>query len=139
MPTQAAVVQYALDLPVLLVGLHMLGAVLLVAALSLIEGDASLTQQQFTLVGMNLREQLGLSADPGVLDAQRQLEGVPHYFVQSLQFPYLAGLRFVFPPYQVGPYSDGTQTVEVPAAVLLPHVAPTYRGLFQGVAPAATG
>lgn len=51
----------------------------------------------------------------------------------------LAGLRFVFPPYQVGPYSDGTQTVEVPAAVLLPHVAPAYRGLFQGEAPAATG
>jgi hypothetical protein len=44
----------------------------------------------------------------------------------------LAGLRFVFPPYQVGPYSDGTQTVEVPAAILLPHVAPAYRGLFQG-------
>jgi hypothetical protein len=44
----------------------------------------------------------------------------------------LAGLRFVFPPYQVGPYSDGTQRVEVPAAVLLPHVAPAYRGLFQG-------
>lgn len=51
----------------------------------------------------------------------------------------LAGLRFVFPPYQVGPYSDGTQTVEVPAAVLLPHVAPAYRGLFQVGAPAATG
>ncbi|HST43947.1 MAG TPA: RsiV family protein, partial [Luteimonas sp.] len=42
----------------------------------------------------------------------------------------LRGLRFVFPPYQVGPYSDGLQTVEVPAAVLLPHVAPEYRGLF---------
>ncbi|KLJ02030.1 DUF3298 and DUF4163 domain-containing protein [Luteimonas sp. FCS-9] len=42
----------------------------------------------------------------------------------------LAGLRFVFPPYQVGPYSDGMQTVEVPAAVLLPHVAPKYRDLF---------
>jgi len=51
----------------------------------------------------------------------------------------LAGLRFVFPPYQVGPYSDGTQTVEVPAAILLPHVAPAYRGLFQVEAPAATG
>ena len=51
----------------------------------------------------------------------------------------LAGLRFVFPPYQVGPYSDGTQTVDVPAAVLLPHVAPAYRGLFQVEAPAATG
>jgi len=42
----------------------------------------------------------------------------------------LAGLRFVFPPYQVGPYSDGVQTVDVPARVLLPHVAPAYRGLF---------
>lgn len=42
----------------------------------------------------------------------------------------LSGLRFVFAPYQVGPYSDGTQHVEVPAAVLLPHVAPQYRGLF---------
>ena len=44
----------------------------------------------------------------------------------------IAALRFVFPPYQVGPYSDGTQTVEVPAAVLLPHIAPAERGLFAG-------
>jgi hypothetical protein len=44
----------------------------------------------------------------------------------------MAALRFVFPPYQVGPYSDGVQTVEVPAAVLLPKVAPRYRGLFAG-------
>ncbi|MGY0652395.1 DUF3298 domain-containing protein [Luteimonas sp. A537] len=42
----------------------------------------------------------------------------------------LRGLRFVFPPYQVGPYSDGVQTVDVPASVLLPHVSPPYRGLF---------
>lgn len=39
-------------------------------------------------------------------------------------------LRFVFPPYQVGPYSDGTQTVDVPASVLVPHVAPAYSALF---------
>lgn len=44
----------------------------------------------------------------------------------------LSALRFVFPPYQVGPYSDGVQTVEVPAAVLLPKVAPEYRELFVG-------
>jgi hypothetical protein len=42
----------------------------------------------------------------------------------------IRALRFVFPPYQVGPYADGTQTVEVPANVLLPNVAPAYRGLF---------
>ena len=42
----------------------------------------------------------------------------------------LSGVRFVFPPYQVGPYADGVQEVEVPASVLLPHVAAEYRGLF---------
>jgi hypothetical protein len=42
----------------------------------------------------------------------------------------IRALRFVFPPYQVGPYSDGTQSVDVPASVLLPHVAPEYADLF---------
>lgn len=42
----------------------------------------------------------------------------------------LSALRFVFPPYQVGPYSDGEQSVEVPAAVLLPKMAAEYRDLF---------
>lgn len=44
----------------------------------------------------------------------------------------IAALRFVFPPYQVGPYADGTQTVDVPADVLLPRIAPAYRSLFVG-------
>lgn len=44
----------------------------------------------------------------------------------------LTALRFVFPPYQVGPYADGTQAVEVPASVLLPQIAPAYRGYFAG-------
>lgn len=44
----------------------------------------------------------------------------------------IQALRFVFPPYQVGPYSDGTRTVVVPADVLLPYVAAGYRGLFSG-------
>jgi hypothetical protein len=44
----------------------------------------------------------------------------------------VTALRFVFPPYQVGPYSDGTQTVQVPTSALLPHIAPEYRPLFEG-------
>lgn len=44
----------------------------------------------------------------------------------------IAAIRFVFPPYQVGPYADGRQTVDVPADVVLPHVAPAYRALFVG-------
>lgn len=43
----------------------------------------------------------------------------------------MVALRFVFPPYQVGPYSDGVQVAEVPAQVLLPHVAQDYRTLFS--------
>lgn len=42
----------------------------------------------------------------------------------------LSGIRLVFPPVQVGAYVDGTQTVEVPASVLLPYVDPAYRNLF---------
>lgn len=42
----------------------------------------------------------------------------------------ITALRFVFPPYQVGPYSDGTQFVDVPASVLVPHVEPEYVELF---------
>jgi len=42
----------------------------------------------------------------------------------------ISAIRFVFPPYQVGPYSAGTQTVDVPAAVLVPHVGQDVAGLF---------
>ena len=49
----------------------------------------------------------------------------------------LMGLRFVFPPYQVGPYVDGVRTVEVPTSVLMPHLAPAYRGMFVIVKPGA--
>ena len=43
----------------------------------------------------------------------------------------IRALRFVFPPAQVGPYSDGTRNVDVPAQVLLPLVAPEYKVLFR--------
>ena len=49
----------------------------------------------------------------------------------------LMGLRFVFPPYQVGPYVEGVRTVEVPTAVLMPHLAPQYRDMFVSVKPMA--
>ncbi|GAB1407272.1 DUF3298 and DUF4163 domain-containing protein [Thermomonas brevis] len=43
----------------------------------------------------------------------------------------IRALRFVFPPYQVAPYSEGTRMVEVPTAVLLPLVAPEFKPLFR--------
>ncbi|MGY3264533.1 DUF3298 and DUF4163 domain-containing protein [Lysobacter sp. HA35] len=43
----------------------------------------------------------------------------------------ITALRFVFPPYQVGPYSEGMHTVDLPASQLMQDVAPAYRTLFQ--------
>lgn len=40
------------------------------------------------------------------------------------------GLTLVFPPYQVAPYSDGTQTVDVPASVFAAFLKPAYRADF---------
>ena len=47
----------------------------------------------------------------------------------------LMALRFVFPPYQVGPYVDGVRTVEVPTAVLAPLLTPELRPMFVVVQP----
>lgn len=44
----------------------------------------------------------------------------------------IAGVRFVFPAEQLDTGLHGTQSVEVPADVLLPHVARKYRALFGG-------
>ena len=59
---------------------------------------------------------------------------VPENFAQFEPVPAadgrIAALRFVFPPYQVGPYADGVQRVEVPAAVLKPLLAPDVSPLF---------
>jgi hypothetical protein len=44
----------------------------------------------------------------------------------------IRALRFVFPPYQVAPYSEGTRTADVPAATLLPLLAADVRPLFRG-------
>lgn len=49
----------------------------------------------------------------------------------------LMGLRFVFPPYQVGPYVDGVRTVDVPTAILSPLLVPELRPLFVDVKPQA--
>ena len=57
------------------------------AALSVVEGDATLTQQQFTVVGMTVAEQLGLNTDPSALAAQRELADVPTIWPRACSSP----------------------------------------------------
>ena len=40
------------------------------------------------------------------------------------------GITLVFPPYQVAPYVDGAQTVDVPASVFARFLKPEYQGDF---------
>ncbi|MDE2054394.1 MAG: DUF3298 domain-containing protein [Xanthomonadaceae bacterium] len=40
------------------------------------------------------------------------------------------GLTLIFPPYQVAPYVDGTQTVDVPASTFAKFLKPAYQGDF---------
>lgn len=49
----------------------------------------------------------------------------------------LVALRFVFPPYQVGPYVDGVRSVEVPTRVLAPLLVADWRPMFVEAPPTA--
>jgi outer membrane murein-binding lipoprotein Lpp len=65
------------------------------AALAVVEGDATLTMQQFSLGAFDLNQQLALAGDPEVLGSQQQLASFPHYLSAQLTFSYLEGLNFV--------------------------------------------
>lgn len=72
------------------------------AALSVVEGDATLTMQRYATT-LSLGERLSLLADPALArGATEGLDGVPHYLQQELTFPYLAGSRFVCSLYKKG-------------------------------------
>ena len=74
-----------------------------------------------------------LQVGAGMIDAGTQ--AVPANFARFEPVMNADGgiraLRFVFPPTQVAPYAEGTRTVDVPTALLVPLVAPAYRPLFR--------
>ena len=72
------------------------------AALAFVEGDAILTQQQFSVAAIPVADQLALITDPRLFDAQAALEQVPSYLRSQLEFPYLEGAGFACDLYQEG-------------------------------------
>lgn len=61
------------------------------AAIALVEGDATLLMQRYTATYLSLAEQLSMAAGAG----SAGLDGVPAYLASSLTFPYVEGLNWV--------------------------------------------
>ncbi|MGH8928728.1 MAG: hypothetical protein ACRDWH_10285, partial [Acidimicrobiia bacterium] len=62
---------------------------------ALIEGDATLGMQQFSMGAIGLDEQFGMIFDPRILDAQRESGDFPYVLSHGAQLPYLEGMSFV--------------------------------------------
>jgi hypothetical protein len=62
---------------------------------ALVEGDATLLMEQFSLGSVSLLDQLGAAMSPDAAAAQQQLDGAPSYLRNQLMFPYLSGLSYV--------------------------------------------
>jgi hypothetical protein len=62
------------------------------AALSAIEGDATLYSQQFVVAHLSLSDLIELEAESA--DAMDAMDALPHYVSRSLTFPYDEGLTF---------------------------------------------
>jgi hypothetical protein len=64
------------------------------AALALVEGDATLLMQRWALTNIGLLDQLGQAFAPEAAAAQEDLEQVPPYLREELLFPYTTGLAY---------------------------------------------
>ena len=86
------------------------------ASLAVVEGDATLTMQQYAVQHLGLEEQLSLASDPGVVEAQQKLQELPHYLQQELSFPYVDGLEFVCDLYSQGGWDAVNDAYSKPPA-----------------------
>ena len=87
------------------------------SSLAVIEGDATLTMQRWSLRHLSFGDQLSmLGGSPQLQESQEQLEQMPHFLRQELSFPYLDGLGFVCELYKNGDWAAIDEAYEVPPA-----------------------
>jgi outer membrane murein-binding lipoprotein Lpp len=86
------------------------------AALAVVEGDATLVMQQWGLQHVSLMEQLGALGDPDMLAAQAALDDVPHVLQRELLSPYLDGMDWVCDRYLEGGWAAVDEAYRSPPA-----------------------
>ncbi|HZC12785.1 MAG TPA: hypothetical protein VE270_02090 [Thermoleophilaceae bacterium] len=87
------------------------------ARLALVEGDATLTMQRYSLDSLDFSNLMELVGQAGtLLQSQQELERLPHYLRQELTFPYLTGLAFVCDRYMDGGWKAVDRAYGAPPA-----------------------
>ncbi len=107
---------------------------------ALIEGDATLGMQQFSLGAIDLLDQFGMILDPRLAASQADLDEVPYLLSNGLQLPYLEGMSFACSLYADGGWEAVDAAYDAPpdttAEILFPDL---YKEGWQAGTPAAAG
>lgn len=86
----------------------------LLAALSVVEGDATLLMNHWALGNLGFGDQMALATDPAIVAAQAAMDDMPAYLGAELVFPYTTGLDHVCDRWQ----DDGWSSVDAAYANL---------------------
>lgn len=110
------------------------------AVQALIEGDATLGMQQFSLGAIDLMDQFGMIFDPRLAQSREELTDVPFILSNSLQLPYLEGLGFVCSLYGEGGWEAVDAAYDKPPSTTLEILHPElYQSGFTASTPAPAG
>jgi hypothetical protein len=94
------------------------------AALSVVEGSATLTGYRWTQAGLSFLDQLRLTGDPRVAGAELPA-GIPSYLIRQFTFPYLEGLLFVCALYDEGGWDFVNRALRNPPTTSLEILQPS--------------
>jgi hypothetical protein len=72
------------------------------AALAVVEGDATLLMQRYAVTHLSVFDQLSMTSDPAYQASQEAIEKIPPYLVEQLTYPYVEGLNFTCELYAKG-------------------------------------
>ncbi|MDQ4006428.1 MAG: hypothetical protein M3135_09070 [Actinomycetota bacterium] len=112
------------------------------AALALVEGDATLVMQRYS-TGLGLEEQLELLDPEAIAEAEAGLGGLPPYLQRELLFPYEQGLEFVCRLFADGGWAAVNRAYEQPptttAQILFPDRYPAGEAAVDPRDPRSPG
>ena len=107
---------------------------------ALIEGDATLGMQQFSLGALDLMDQFGMLLDPRIAASQQDLEEMPFILSNGLQLPYLEGMNFTCSLFSEGGWDAVDAAYDNPPSTTIEILFPElYAQGFEATQPEQAG